>query len=303
MPSPPEPSRASRPALIAAFAAVYLIWGSTYLAIRFGLDSIPPLLLAGVRSIIGGGVLYGWGRWRGGPRLSSAEWGTAAMIGGLMFGIGHGSVFWAIQRVPSGVAALFIATTPLWMAVAQSITGGRAAIRPRMVFGLLGGLGGIAMLVGPRGLVSGEPVDPLGAVVLLIAAVAWAAGSAVARRARTSSVLVGTGSSLLAGGLLLLLGALAAGEPARLQTMTIEPRSLLALVYLIAFGSIVALGAYNWLLRHTSLVALSTYAYVNPVVALILGWLIGGEPLGLRVIAAGCLILLSVGIIMGGPRR
>jgi drug/metabolite transporter (DMT)-like permease len=289
---------ASRSALLAAFATVYLVWGSTYLAIRFGVDSIPPLALGAVRSLVGGALLYGWGRLHGTPGLSAREWRRSAVVGALMFGVGHGALFWAIVRVPSGVASLFIATIPLWMSLAEGLTDGLAAVQRRTMIGLVGGLGGIALLVGPNRLIDGDPVDPVGAVVLLAAAAAWAAGSAIARRSHAASVVVSTGAYLLCGGVLLAGGALISGELGAIDAGTISVRSMLALAYLIVFGSILALGAYYWLLRRTTLVALSTYAYVNPVVALALGWLLAGEALSPRIGIASGLILVSVAAIL-----
>ncbi len=290
----------TRRALVAAFSALYLVWGSSYLAIRFGLEGVPPLTLAAVRSILAGALLYGWGRARGDRPLTLGGWRTALVAGGLLFLVGHGGLFWAIQRVPSGIAALLFSTIPVWMAVLEARAGGVRSMRPRAIVGVAGGIAGVTLLLSPGLLADRPTVDPLGVVVVLCAAFGWAVGSSVAKRTTSSSVATTAGSHLLAGGGLLAVAAVAAGE-LNLPAWAAEPRPLLALAYLVVFGSVVTLAAYQWLLRRVSLVAVSTYAYVNPVVALLLGWLVAGEPLGPRVLFAAGLVLISVALMM--PRR
>ena len=281
---------------VAAFAAVYLIWGSAYLAMKIGVESIPPLLLAGVRSVIAGGALYAWGRWRGGPPPTAGQWGLAAVIGGMMFLGGHGGLFWAIQRVPSGVASLFIATIPIWMTLSQFLTEPVHRVGPRTVIGIVGGAIGISILVGPGQFGGGEAIDPVGAVVLIGVAILWTIGSTIARRTAPRSLTVTTGSYLLAGGIMLLVASTMAGEMQVVQEQAILLRSVVAVAYLIVFGSIITFSAYNYLLRHSTLAKLSTYAYVNPVIALFLGWMFASEVLNSRVIMAATLVIGSVAL-------
>lgn len=292
-------TRRLHPRLVAAFAAIYFIWGSTYLAIKMAIVSIPPFGMTATRSLVAGAVLYAWGRWRGGATPGALHWAGGAAVGTLLFLGGHGGLGWAQLRVPSGVASLFIATIPLWMTLSEALIDRGTMITVRTVLGIAAGLAGISLLVGPWALLEGEAVDPLGAGVLLFAALAWSVGSALARRLpRPSSMAVTTGTYLLTGGAMLGLAALVAGEVERLHPAAVSARSLAALAYLIVFGSVVAFGAYSWLLRRVSLAAVSTYAFVNPIVAVTLGWAIGGEPVTRRVFAAATFVIVGVVLIL-----
>jgi drug/metabolite transporter (DMT)-like permease len=202
-------------------------------------------------------------------------------------------------RVPSGVAAVLFATIPLWMAVAQAAADGLTTVGPRAVAGILGGVGGVWFIVGPRAFGGGR-VEGFDVTVVVLAAAAWAAGSSFARRWSVGSVTMATASYLLVGGAMLIVAAVASGEPAS-DPASITSRSIAALAYLVVCGSILAFGAYTWLLGQVSLVAVSTYAYVNPVVALLLGWLVVGEPLEARILVAAALVLSSVALILSGP--
>jgi drug/metabolite transporter (DMT)-like permease len=288
---------------IIAFTAVYLVWGSMYLAMRVGVESIPPLMLAALRSLIAGAILYGWGRLRGGAPPTPREWRVAAVVGGLLFFGAHGSLFWAVQRVPSGVASLFVATIPIWMTITQYLTEPRRRVGGSTVVGIAGGAFGIFLLVGPGQLLGGERIDPVGAVVLVGVAIFWTLGSAVAKRTAPRSLPVATGSYLLAGGTMLAVASVAVGEPALVATRPVLSRSVVALGYLVVFGSVITFSAYNWLLRHTSLSAVSTYAYVNPLVAVLLGWGFAGEPLSPRVLVATAVILSSVALSLSAQAR
>ena len=289
--------------LVLAFAAVYLIWGSTYLAIRLAIETMPPFLMAGVRFVVAGVVLYTWARWRGAPRPVRVHWLAAATVGGLMLLGGNGGVVWAEQRVPSGLTAVLIATVPLWIALLEWVRGG-ARPNGRVAFGLMIGLTGIALLVGPGELAGGKGVDLLGAAVLLMGSLSWAIGSLYSRHARLpSSPLLATAMEMLAGGLLLLLAGLATGQAADLNVSRISLQSVLALCYLIVFGSLVAFTAYIWLLRVTLPAHAATYAYVNPVVAVLLGWALGGEPLTARTLLAAAVIVGAVVIITSSQPR
>ena len=286
-----------------AFAAVYLIWGSTYLAIRLAIETLPPFLMAGVRFVVAGILLYAWARWRGASRPAQTHWLAAAIVGGLMLLGGNGGVTWAEQRVPSGLTAVLIATVPLWIALLEWLQGG---MRPtaRGAVGLMMGLAGIALLVSPGELAGAKGIDLVGAVVLLVASLSWAIGSLYSRRARLpSSPLLATAMEMLAGGLLLLVAGLATGQASDLDPSRISLQSVLALCYLIVFGSLVAFTAYIWLLRVTLPAHAATYAYVNPIVAVFLGWALAGEPLTARTLLAAAVIVAAVVIITSAQPR
>ena len=288
----------SKTRLVAAFAAVYVLWGSTYLAIRFGVETIPPFLMAGTRHLAAGLLLYGWMRARGTPRPSRSEWVSAVFIGGLMLLGGNGLVTWAEQRVPSGLAALIVASVPIWMAVFAGVEQRR---RPAafVIAGLALGLTGIAVLVVPGRFGGGEHVDPLGAAALLTAALSWSAGSLLSRRVKLpASTIMATSMEMLGGGTLLWIVGLLFGEGSRLQLSAISLKSALSLGYLIVFGSLLGFTAYVWLLKATTPARVSTYAYVNPVVAVLLGTLLAGESLTLRIGIAAVGIVAAVALII-----
>lgn len=294
-------TRRLTPGIVAAFAAIYLIWGSTYLGVKFAIATLPPLTMMALRSFSAGVILYAWGRWRGAGPPTATQWLAGALVGALLFLGGHGCLAWALQRVPSGVAALLIATLPVWMTLMQALSDGKANLTVRTFAGLASGTLGILVLVGPGTLLGSEPVDLLGATVLVLAALSWSVGSAVAQRSpRPASLSVTTGSYLLSGSVLLFLAGSASGELGDLRPDEISFQSLAALGYLIAFGSVVAFGAYSWLIRRRSLGAVSTYAFVNPVVAVFLGWALGGESLNGRVLGAAILVVAAVVLILSG---
>jgi drug/metabolite transporter (DMT)-like permease len=298
----PQPSTALK--LVAAFAAVYIIWGSTYLAIRFAIETMPPLTMAGVRFTLAGAVLYLWLRARGGRRPTAADWRFAAVVGALMLLGGNGSLSWAEQVIPSGVAALIVATVPIFMVALEALR--RDGERPgaMIVGGLIVGTVGIGLLVGPSELLAGERIDPLGTVVLLVGSLLWAIGSLYSRDAGPGrSPLMLTAMVMLAGGIELLAAGAAMGELGRVDLSAVSLKSGLALLYLIAFGSIVGYSAYIWLMQHATPARVSTYAYVNPVVALLLGFTLGGEALSPRTAAAAALIVGSVVAIQLGRSR
>ncbi|MEN8375276.1 MAG: EamA family transporter [Gemmatimonadota bacterium] len=255
---------------VAAFGAIYLIWGSTYLAIRYGVETIPPYLMTGVRCLIAGGLLYGWSRWRGSSRPAGRAWLAAVGVGSLLFVVGQGVLSWAETRVPSGPAALLVATIPLWMVLVDWARRGGPAPAGRVWLGIGVGLSGVLLLTIPRGGAAG--VDPLGAVAILFAAISWSVGSFWARsptlpESRTQSA----GMQLLAAGAVLVVIAAAVGEPSGFDPRAVSGRSLAALTYLILFGSVVAFSAYIWLLDHSTPARIGSHAYVNPIIAVLLG--------------------------------
>src|SRR5688500_4985453 len=291
------PEVGERTRLLAAFAAVYVIWGSTYLAILYAIETLPPFLMAGARFLVAGAVLYGWARLRGVPRPRGLHWRSAAIVGALLLLGGNGGVVWAGQRVPSGLAALLVATVPVWMVSLEWLRGGTRPTRG-VVAGLLLGMAGLAMLIGPGEFAGGRGADTLGAIVLVIASLSWATGSIYSRGAPLpKSPLLTTGMEMLAGGVLLAILGLATGELGRLDVGAATAKSWLSLLYLILFGSLVGFTAYIWLLKVSTPAKVSTYAYVNPVVAVMLGWLFASEPLSLRMLLAAAVIIAGVALI------
>jgi len=296
----PEARRSGPPRaeIALAFAAVYVLWGSTYLAIRIGVETIPPFLMAGLRHLTAGVLLYAWMRARGTPRPEPRHWRSAALVGGLLLLGGNGLVTWAEQRVPSGLAALIVASVPLWMTAIDAIL---RRERPHGVVlaGLALGLAGIAFLAAPGRFAGGGHVDPLGAAALLAASLFWATGSLVSRRvALPSATFLATAMEMIAGGAILLGVAGATGELGAVSLSAVSTRSLLALGYLIVAGSLVGFSAYIFLLGATTPARVSTYAYVNPVVAVFLGWIAAGESVTARTIVAAAIIVAAVALII-----
>jgi drug/metabolite transporter (DMT)-like permease len=288
----------------AAFAAVYVIWGSTYLAIHFALETLPPFLMAAARFLAAGAILYGWARLRGIPTPGRAEWRSAIVVGGLLFLGGNGAVVWAQQYVPSGVAALLVATEPMLFVLLDGMRR-RERPRPTVMAGLVLGLLGVAVLIGPGKLLGGGRVDPAAALVLIGGAFCWAVGSLLSRGARMpASPAMATALTLLGGGALLLVASLLRGELSGFDPAAVSARSLVALLYLVSFGSLVAFTAYLWILRVATTARAATYAYVNPVVAVLLGWAFAGESLTARMAVAAAVIVGSVALIIqaGGER-
>lgn len=281
-----------------AFLAVYLVWGSTYLAIRVVLETLPPFLTAGVRFTTAGAILYAVMRLRGTPAPEVGHWPAAFVIGALLLLCGNGAVMWAEQRVPSGIAALLVAVEPLWIVLLSWLRPGGERPRLATALGVGLGFGGLVLLVGPDDLSSGGAVDLLGALAIVFGAFTWAAGSLYSLNAKMpKSPFMATAMNMLAGGVLLLLAGVVAGEPARLDVGAISGRSLGAVAYLTVFGSLVAFTAYIWLINNVSPARVSTYAYVNPVVAVLLGWAAAGEALGWRVGVAAATIVGAVALI------
>lgn len=286
--------------LAAAFAAVYIIWGSTYLAIRIAIETMPPFAMAGLRFIIAGALLYGWQRMRGAPAPLHVHWRSAAIIGALLLLGGNGGLTWAEQEVPSGLASLVIATVPIWVVVFGALRPGTPRPNRRALAGILLGLAGIALLVGPSNLAVNQQIRTISYVVLLLSPVLWAIGSLYSRGARLPAAqLQAIGMEMLTGGAMLLLAATVTGEWARFDVAAISLRSAAAFVYLIFIGAIIGFSAYIWLLKNTTPAKATTYAYVNPVVAVFLGWAILAEPVTPAMLAAMAIILFSVALISG----
>jgi drug/metabolite transporter (DMT)-like permease len=295
--SGPRPSRAS---IVLAFAAVYIIWGSTYLGIRYAIQTLPGFLMAGTRFFIAGAILFTWAKLHGGRVESLAQWRRAFVIGALLLLCGNGGVTWAEKYIASGLAALLVATEPLWVVLLNwSATHKRP--NAKVLLGVVIGLVGVALLVGGGGLSNGQPVSALslaGVAVVVLAGLAWAGGSVyAARRPIIASTSMASGMQMMAGGGLLLLLALVTGDFKRLNLGAASWVSLGAFGYLLIFGSLVGFTAYSWLLNHVTTARAATYAYVNPVVAVLLGWFFAHEPLTLRMLSAAAVIVGSVVLI------
>jgi drug/metabolite transporter (DMT)-like permease len=284
--------------VILAFAAVYLIWGSTYLGIRLAIETLPPLLMAGARFTIAGFILYVIVRLTGAPRPCREHWRDATIIGVLLLLAGNGGVTWAEKRVPTNITALIVAGTPLWMIVVDWLRpNGR---RPHsLVFGgLLLGFAGVALIVASRDHAGGTLVDPVGATVLLLSSFCWACGSVFSRHVRQPvSALLGIAMQMIVGGGVLLLVGAAMGEVGRFDPHAVSASSLWAFLYLTSFGSLIGFTAYVWLLRVSTPARVSTYAYVNPLIAVVLGYVFLHEPLPGGALIAGLLILAAVALI------
>ena len=292
-----ERHHAPRSQLILGFALVYVIWGSTYLAIRFAIASIPPLLMAGARFLVAGLILYVLLRRSGVPRPTRAQWKSATLLGALFLLGGNGVVSKAEEMVPSGVAALIVAVVPLWMVLLNALDG---KIWPRLsvLAGVALGIAGMAVLVMPGG-AGANHIDPVGVAMLLTATLSWAVGSLYAHRIEMpASMLLGTGMEMLGGGVLLLVAGSLSGEWMAFDPSGTTQKSLLAFLYLIFFGSLLGFTAYVWLLKVTTPARASTYAFVNPVIAVFLGWALADEPLSLRVVVATLVIVAAVALIL-----
>lgn len=298
----PETAKPGRLALLAAFFAIYVVWGSTYLAIRYAVETIPPLIVAGVRHIVAGVFLLGWAYARG-YRPTRREWRASAILGVLYFVIGHGSLHWAETVVPSGWAALLIASEPIWIAVLAALVSQGERLTGKTIIGLLLGITGVALLVGEE-TASGQRAVVIGSIAILIGTLSWSVGVIYSR---TSSLPrnapARAGMPEIVGSLILLTVAGFTGEFSELHISSVTSRSALSLVYLITFGSILTFSAYTWLLDHVSPTLVSTHTYANPIIAVLLGWLWAGEVINLRVLEAGLLTLVAVFLISRGTTR
>ena len=295
--------RRTNPKLWVALAIVYTVWGSTYLAIRVAVETLPPFLMASVRFLIAGGILYTFSIRRGAreaDRPGFRQWRAAAIVGTLLFLGGNGGVVWAEQRVASGVAALIVASVPLWMALIAFV-----ALKERLprvaVAGLLVGFAGTALLIRPSG---SSHIDLAGALVLVGASVSWAIGTLYAVRAPLPlRGGVSAGMQLLCGGVVLGVVGIASGELGRIDAGSFSRSSLIALAYLIVFGAIIAFSAYSWLVQNAPPAIVSTYAYVNPAIAVLLGWAFLNEQVASTTLVAGAVIVVAVAMIVGSRTK
>ncbi len=293
-------NRAYKIQLALAFAAIYLVWGSTYLAIRYAVETIPPLVAAGIRHTIAGSVLLGWAVARG-FRPKREHWIAGIAVGALYFLVGHGSLHWAEQYVGSGLAALLIATEPMFILLLASMTG-QQRISRTSAFGLALGVVGVAILMGPAVTTKGSTL--LGVIAVLVGSLGWAGGVVVSAKVKLpTDALARTGVPLVCGAAMLLIAGGLTGEFQRMHWASITLRSWMGLAYLIVFGSIVAFTAYTWLLQRIPPALVATHTYANPVVAVLLGWLLASEALSARVVVASAAILSAIVLIRRGERE
>ena len=287
-----------------AFAIIYFVWGTTFLAIRIGVREVSPFLLAAMRFLIAGLVLCGWTIAHGDKFPNGRQWASAFVLAFLIFVMDYGLLFWAEQRVPSGLAAVMMATIPAFTALSEIILLRTQKLTARLASALLIGLGGVAVLVSRSLNLGGEPINRAGAVALIVGSMSWSIASALSRKLPLPpSKVMSSGAQMLAGGILLALAAGTLGEFRAFHPSAVSRGAWLALLYLIVFGSIAGFTAYVWLIHHESLTKVGTYAYVNPVVAVFVGYFLAGEALGPRTILGTLFILVSVVTITTAPAK
>ena len=289
--------------IILAFAIIYVVWGSTFLAIRIGVHEVPPLLLAAMRFLAAGAAMYAWLRWKGTASPAAREWLAASFLGFLIFVIDYGCLFWAEQRVPSGIAAVILATIPVFMTLSEIAFLRTQRLTVRLAVALLVGLFGVAILMNNSLSLGEVPVDRAGALALLIAAVSWSVAAAFNSKVPLpQSKPMSAAAQMLAGGIQLTILAALTGEFRGFHPQTVSFAAWFSLLYLTVAGSIIGFTAYVWLLHYESPTKVGTYAYVNPVVAVIVGYLLGGERIGPRTTLGTLLILVSVIVITTTPK-
>jgi drug/metabolite transporter (DMT)-like permease len=293
-----ERPRASRTQIIAAFASIYTVWGSTYLAIRYAVETIPPFLMGGARFVVSGALLYIWARYRGAPRPTRLHWRNATIAGAFLLLGGNGAVVWAEQSMPSGLTALLVSILPFWLVIIEWVRPPRRRPSGAVLLGLLLGFIGIIVLVGPGSIRGDGEISITGALVLILGSLSWAIGSFFSRDAQLpESGLLTTGMEMLGGGILLIVVGVLSKELSGFDIHAVSRASTVGLLYLITFGSLIGFTSYIWLLDKVSPARLGTYAYVNPIVAVLLGWAVAGERLSLRTGAAAAIVICAVALI------
>jgi drug/metabolite transporter (DMT)-like permease len=295
-------ARSHRVTVVLSFLSIYFIWGSTYLAIRYAVETIPPLYTAGLRHLIAGTILLVWCLAKR-LRPTRAQIRASIIIGTFFFLIGHGTLHWAEQRVPSGLASLLIASEPIWVFLLSAFVARRWRLNAPLLIGILLGFGGVGLLMGHSALNSGPGVF-VGSVAIVIGAISWSVGIIYSRKSHLSGhPLLLSALSLLAGSIQLLLVGTAVGEYRGFSFASVTIRSWLALAYLILFGSVIAFTAYNWLLEHYSPTLVATHTYVNPIVAVLFGWLFAGEAVTFNVLLSAALVIGAVMLVDRGMTR
>ncbi len=294
----------SRAKLIAAFAAIYFIWGSTYLFIKFAIESIPPFMVGALRFWLAAIILYVWARMSSGIKPGARHWRDGLVLGVFLLGVGNGCVVWAQQHIASGIAALIVAIVPLLVVLIEWLRPSGRRPATAALLGVLIGLAGMALLIGPSAFAGAGDVDPIGSLVLLIGSISWSAATVFGKRASVPpSPLLASAIQLFGGAMALTVVSVLTGEPGRIVLADVPLRGWLSIAYLTIFGSIVAFSAYSWLLRVASPTRISTYAYVNPIVAMLLGWAVAGEEMSARVLIAAAIVLAGVALITRRKRE
>lgn len=292
-------ARPSRIAMLLAFFVIYVVWGSTYLAIRYAVETIPPLLVVAIRQAVAGSAIFGWVYARG-YRPTFREWRSSVVLGVLYFVISHGALHWAETIVPSGLTALLIASEPIWIAILSAVVLREERVTAKTIAGLALGVIGVGLLMRAEpGASHGRML--LGCIAVLVSAIAWSCGVIYSRNPRLpKDPIARAGMAAMTGSILLFVASLVSGEVARTRVQTVSARSIWALLYLIVFGTIVAFTTYTWLLDHCSPTLVSTHTYANPIIAVLLGWLLAGETLNSRLVMAGVVTLTAVFLISRG---
>jgi len=286
-----------------ALGSIYLIWGTTYLAIRYAVETIPPLLMMSMRHLSAGTTLYAWTRWRGAPAPRAKEWGAAALTGSILFLGGHGGLAWAEQRVPSGVAAVLVATLPMFILLLSRAAATETSFSKRSLAGIALGFAGVLVLFGPDVLGHRDALNVTGAIVILIGNFLWAAGTIWTRKvSMPSSAALSAAMQMLTGGATLGIAGALGGEATRFHASAVSLQSWLSVLYLAVFGSLVAFTAYTWLHTVEKPSRIATYAYVNPVVAVIVGWALAGEHISGFTVVAMAIILIGVALVNTAKR-
>lgn len=287
-----------------AFSIIYFVWGSTFFAIRVGVREVPPFLLASMRFTVAGLILYGWMIARGERSPSGRQWMSLSLLALLIFAVDYGLVFWAEQRVPSGVTAVIMATISVFMTLAEIILLRTQKLTLRLSLALLIGIAGVAVLVSRSLNLGGTPINATGAMALIVGAISWSIASVLSRKLPLpESKVMSSGAQMLVGGVLLALVSMALGESHGFHLQNVSRGAWLSLLYLIVAGSIIAYTAYVWLIHHESPTKVGTYAYVNPVVAVLVGYFLGGEELGPRTILGTLFVLIGVIVITTTPSK
>ncbi len=283
-----------------AFGIIYFVWGSTFFAIRVGVHEVPPLLYCAMRFVAAGLIVYLWATATKEQQPTMRQWLSAFLLGFIIFVVDYGILFWAEQRVPSGIAAMILATIPAFMALSEIFILRTRRLTARLAVALLLGIAGVAVLISPSilGKLGGAPIDTFGAAALIVGAISWSIAAALARKLPLpASKVMSSGAQMLAGGAMLVAVSAACGEWHGFDLLAVSGKAWIALAYLVFAGSIAGFTAYVWLLHHESPTKVGTYAYVNPVVAVIIGYFLGGEPLGARTVVGGVCVLASVATI------
>jgi drug/metabolite transporter (DMT)-like permease len=282
-----------------AFGAIYVIWGSTYLAIRYAVETIPPFMMMGTRSLIAGGILYLWSRSRENEKIQKEHIIPLFIIGAMFFLIGHGCLAWAEQFVPSGLAAVLISSEPFLIVGIEFLILRDTKINLKGAAGLILGFAGIIYLVASTKGIASSGKNIIGMLVIITGSLSWSGGAVYSRVAKLpKSALLSSGMELIIGGTLLLITSFIIGEFNQFHVSQVSTRSALSIIYLVTFGSVIAFSSYIWLLGHTSATRISTHTYVNPVIAIFLGWLIANEQITTALLAATVIIVVSVYMVL-----